>query len=56
VRDLPIADIAYVRPAQELPTDLVAFQQQSQLSRTFSIGEHDAANGFTPDVWETFRL
>jgi hypothetical protein len=50
VRDLPIADIAYVRPEQELPTDLIAFQQQSQLDRTSSIGEHDAANGFTPYV------
>lgn len=56
VRDLPIADIAYVRPLRELPTNFVAFEQQSQLDVTFSIGEHDAARGFTPYVWETFRL
>jgi predicted acylesterase/phospholipase RssA len=56
VRDLPIADIAYMRPERELPTDLIALQQQSQLNAAFSIGEHDAAKGFTPYVWETFRL
>jgi hypothetical protein len=56
VRDLPIADIAYVRPDRELPTTVTAFQQQSQLDQAFSIGEHDAANGFKPYVWETFRL
>ncbi len=56
VRDLPIADIAYVRPERELPTDLIAFQQQAELDRTFAIGEHDGTDGFTPYVWETFRL
>ena len=56
VRDLPIADIAYVRPGKALPTGLTAFQEQSQLDETFAIGERDAANGFTPYAWETFRL
>jgi predicted acylesterase/phospholipase RssA len=56
LRDLPITELAYVRPAKELPADLTAFQDQKQLDATFAIGERDAATGFTPYDWETFRL
>jgi hypothetical protein len=54
--DLPIVELAYVRPRSELPIGLTAFQDQHQLNAAFAIGERDAGMGFTPYKWETFRL
>ena len=56
LRDLPIVELAYVRPRSELPAGLTAFGDQRQLDATFKIGERDAGMGFTPYAWETFRL
>jgi hypothetical protein len=56
LRDLPIVEIAYVRPQSELPVGLTAFEDQHQLDQAFAIGERDASTGFTPYEWETFRL
>jgi predicted acylesterase/phospholipase RssA len=56
LRDLPIVELAYVRPQSELPAGLTAFEVQRQLDETFAIGERDAGIGFTPYEWETFRL
>ncbi len=56
VRDLPIVELAYVRPRAALPLELTAFEHQHELDETFSIGERDAASGFTPYVRDTFRL
>jgi predicted acylesterase/phospholipase RssA len=56
LRDLPIVELAYVRPRSELPAGLTAFEDQRQLDATFKIGERDANLGFTPYAWENFRL
>ena len=56
LRDLPIVELAYVRPHTELPVDLTAFDDQRQIDAAFSIGEQDASIGFTPYAWETFCL
>ncbi len=54
--DLPIVELAYVRPKSELPIGLTAFEDQHQLDEAFAIGERDALIGFTRYEWETFRL
>jgi hypothetical protein len=54
--DLPIVQLAYMRPRQQLPADASAFDRQDKLDATFAIGEADAARGFTPYEWDTFRL
>jgi predicted acylesterase/phospholipase RssA len=55
-RDLPIVNLAYVRPVQQLPADIAAFDRQDKLDETFAIGEADGARGFTAYKWNTFRL
>jgi predicted acylesterase/phospholipase RssA len=54
--DLPVVDLAYIRPGHALPADLSAFEDQPALDATFAAGEADSARGFTPYGWETFRL
>ena len=54
--DLPVVDLAYIRPRAALPADLSAFEDQPKLDATFATGEADSARGFTPYGWETFRL
>jgi predicted acylesterase/phospholipase RssA len=54
--DLPVVDLAYIRPREPLPADLSAFEDQAKLDATFATGEADSARGFTPYGWETFRL
>jgi hypothetical protein len=54
--DLPVVDLAYIRPHEPLPADLSAFEDQAKLDATFATGEADSARGFTPYGWETFRL
>jgi len=54
--DLPIVQLAYMRPRQQLPADASAFDRQDKLDETFAIGEADAARGFRPYEWDTFRL
>jgi predicted acylesterase/phospholipase RssA len=55
-RDLPVVNLAYMRPQQQLPADVAAFDRQDELDATFAIGEADGARGFTPYEWNTFRL
>ena len=55
-RDLPVVNLAYVRPQQQLPADIAAFDRQDKLDETFAIGEADGARGFTAYKWNTFRL
>jgi NTE family protein len=55
-RDLPVVNLAYMRPQQQLPADISAFDRQDKLDESFAIGEADAARGFTTYEWNTFRL
>jgi len=55
-RDLPIVNLAYMRPRQQLPADISAFDRQDKLDESFAIGEADGAREFTTYKWNTFRL
>jgi predicted acylesterase/phospholipase RssA len=55
-RDLPVVNLAYMRPQHQLPTDIAAFDQQDKLDESFAIGEADGARDFTAYDWNTFRL
>ncbi|MBD5656789.1 MAG: patatin-like phospholipase family protein, partial [Candidatus Eremiobacteraeota bacterium] len=47
LREVPAADLAYVRPEVNLPADFMAFDRQTLIDQTFAIGEKDAERGFT---------
>jgi hypothetical protein len=55
-RDLPVVNLAYMRPQQQLPADIAAFDRQEELNQTFAVGEADGAREFTTYDWDTFRL
>ncbi len=51
---LPASDLAYIRPAKELPVKVGGFDDQAGINETFQRGVADAGKGFTPYTVETF--
>jgi predicted acylesterase/phospholipase RssA len=56
IRDLPAADLAYMRPKTNLPAGFADFDEQDKLDATFAIGDADSEHAFTPYTWKGFRL
>ena len=56
IRDLPAADLAYMRPKTTLPVSFAGFDEQDKLDATFARGDADSEHAFTPYTWRGFRL
>jgi predicted acylesterase/phospholipase RssA len=55
MRDVPAAELSFVRPKTHLPVDITAFDQQPLIDQTFAIGEQSAQTGFVAYDWQTFH-
>ncbi|MBD5654402.1 MAG: patatin-like phospholipase family protein [Candidatus Eremiobacteraeota bacterium] len=56
LRDLPVSDIAYMRPKDVLPAGFATFDEQDKVDATFAIGKADSGHGFVPYGLKSFRL